>query len=58
MTLTSISYERYYAIVYPLKFQATKFRAKLIICIVWTIAILINVPLPIVVSMGQEENIN
>jgi hypocretin (orexin) receptor 2 len=35
MTLTAISYERYYAIVYPLKFLATKFRAKLIIVTVW-----------------------
>nr|QVK45654.1 G protein-coupled receptor [Proales similis] len=58
MTLTSISYERYYAIVYPLKFQATKFRAKLIICVVWTIAIFINIPLPMVISIQHEEDIS
>lgn len=56
MTLTSISYERYYAIVYPLKFQATKFRAKIILLVIWILSILINVPHPIVIRMEQENN--
>ncbi|CAF0958061.1 unnamed protein product [Brachionus calyciflorus] len=54
LTLTSISYERYYAIVYPLKFQASKFRAKIIILIIWLLAILINIPHPIVIKMKME----
>jgi hypocretin (orexin) receptor 2 len=55
LTLTSISYERYYAIVYPLKLKATKFRAKLIILLVWTIAIIINSPHPIVITLIEEN---
>ncbi len=55
MTLTAISYERYYAIVYPLKFMATKFRAKLIILIVWILSILISMPQPIVIELNVEN---
>jgi hypocretin (orexin) receptor 2 len=55
LTLTSISYERYYAIVYPLKLKATKFRAKLIILFVWAIAIIINSPHPIVITLIEEN---
>ena len=55
MTLTAISYERYYAIVYPLKFMATKFRAKLIILIVWILSILISMPQPIVIELNIEN---
>lgn len=58
MTLTAISYERYYAIVYPLKFTATKLRAKLIIIIIWILAILITIPQPIVISMNDYEGKN
>ena len=55
MTLASISYERYYAIVYPLKFQATKFRAKLIICVIWALSTLINLPHPIVIVQNSDS---
>jgi hypocretin (orexin) receptor 2 len=55
MTLTAISYERYYAIFYPLKFMATKFRAKLIILIVWILSILISMPQPIVIELNVEN---
>ena len=58
MTLTSISYERYYAIVYPLKFMATKFRAKIIILVVWVLAVLINLPQPIVITMSKDNATN
>ncbi len=56
MTLTAISYERYYAIVYPLKFKATKFRAKIIILFVWILAIFINSPLVIVTTLFEEDD--
>ena len=55
MTLTSISYERYYAIVYPLKLKATKFRAKIIILVVWCLAIVINLPHPIVITLIEDD---
>ncbi len=55
MTLTAISYERYYAIVYPLKFIATKFRAKIIIIGVWVISIVINLPPPVVITMHHDN---
>ncbi len=58
MTLTSISYERYYAIVYPLKFMATKFRAKIIILIVWVLSVLITLPQPIVITMKHDNDTN
>jgi hypothetical protein len=58
MTLTSISYERYYAIVYPLKFMATKFRAKIIILVVWVLAVLVNLPQPIVITMSKDNATN
>lgn len=60
MTLTAISYERYYAIVYPLKFQATKFRAKIIILIIWSLAFVLCVSQPIVVVLEVDaaSNIN
>jgi hypothetical protein len=55
MTLTSISYERFYAIVYPLKFQATKFRTKIIILVIWSLALVICLPYPIIVKL--EKNV-
>jgi hypocretin (orexin) receptor 2 len=55
LTLTSISYERYYAIVFPLKLKATKFRAKIIILLVWTLAVLINLPHPLVITLIEEN---
>lgn len=58
MTLTAISYERYYAIVYPLKFLATKFRAKIIIVIVWILSILITIPQPFVITMVEDNGLN
>lgn len=58
MTLTAISYERYYAIVYPLKFLATKFRAKIIIVIVWIFSILITIPQPFVITMVEDNGLN
>lgn len=58
MTLTAISYERYYAIVYPLKFVATKYRAKLIILVVWILSIMINLPPAIVITMKEDIETN
>ena len=55
MTLTAISYERYYAIVYPLKFMATKYRAKIIILIVWILSVLISMPQPIVLELNFDN---
>ena len=55
MTLTSISYERYYAIVYPFKFKATKFRAKMILLLVWIMAICISSPLAIVMTVSPFQ---
>lgn len=52
MTLTVISYERFYAIVYPLKFQATMFRAKIILMAIWVLSVIINLPHPIVIKKG------
>jgi hypothetical protein len=57
MTLASISYERYYAIVYPLKFQATKFRAKLFLIVIWLLSIIINIPHPIVIVQKVDAGI-
>ena len=45
MTLTCISYERYYAIVYPFSvMNATKSRALKIILLIWIFALVINLP--------------
>jgi hypothetical protein len=55
MTLTAISYERYYAIVYPLKLNATKFRAKMIVLFVWILALIVSTPPIIFYSMANDD---
>lgn len=51
-TLISISIDRYIAIMYPLRLRMTKLQAKLIIVIVWTVALI--TPLPTAVLSTLE----
>ena len=44
LTLSCISIERWYAICHPLKFKSTPSRAKLMIGVIWLIALCILVP--------------
>ena len=44
LTLSCISIERWYAICHPLKFRSTPSRAKLMICIIWCLALCLLVP--------------
>lgn len=46
-TLIAISIDRYVAILYPLKPRLTKFYAKVIICIVWVVALVTPIPIAV-----------
>ena len=44
MTLCAISVERWYAICHPLKFHSTVQRARIIIIVIWSIAVTVALP--------------
>ena len=44
MTLCAISVERWYAICHPLKFHSTVQRARIIIIVIWSIAVAVALP--------------
>lgn len=44
LTLTCISIDRWYAICRPLEFSSTKYRAKVTICLIWLVSLLIASP--------------
>ena len=44
MTLCAISVERWYAICHPLKFHSTVQRARIIIIVIWSIAVSVALP--------------
>ncbi|CAH3945007.1 unnamed protein product [Pieris brassicae] len=44
LTLTFISFDRWYAICFPLKFKSTISRAKTAILLIWTISLTFNAP--------------
>ncbi|KAK4314787.1 hypothetical protein Pmani_013953 [Petrolisthes manimaculis] len=47
-TLVAISLDRYLAIIYPLRPRMTRCQAKIIIGVVWAMALLTTLPIPLV----------
>ncbi|XP_035210764.1 RYamide receptor-like isoform X1 [Stegodyphus dumicola] len=54
-TLVAISFDRYIAILYPLRPRMTKFQAKLIIALVWLVALLTPLPTAIMSKLDQPQ---
>ncbi|XP_037029317.1 RYamide receptor-like isoform X2 [Bradysia coprophila] len=54
-TLVAISVDRYIAIMWPLRPRITKRYAKCIIFVVWTIALLTAIPIPVVSKLEQPD---
>ncbi|CAF0857945.1 unnamed protein product [Didymodactylos carnosus] len=54
LTLLAISVERYYAIVYPLKFTGTKQRARIVLFGVWILSILLAMPDVVMMTLSQQ----
>nr|CAD7438397.1 unnamed protein product [Timema bartmani] len=52
-TLVAISVDRYMAIMWPLKPRMSKTQAKVVILIVWTIAVITALPIPLVSQLIQ-----
>lgn len=52
-TLTAVSLNRFWAIVYPLRKQMTKMHAIVVIVIIWVICILLTVPYVMVLSLDK-----
>lgn len=55
-TLVAISFDRYIAILYPLRPRMTKFQAKLIIAVVWLVALLTPLPTAIMSKLEQPQD--
>ncbi|XP_023224282.1 RYamide receptor-like [Centruroides sculpturatus] len=55
-TLIAISIDRYIAILYPLRPRMTKLQAKIIIFVVWIVALLTPLPTAIMSRLGQPPD--
>ncbi|GFU37114.1 RYamide receptor [Nephila pilipes] len=55
-TLVAISFDRYIAILYPLRPRMTKLQAKLIIILVWIVALLTPLPTAIMSKLAQPQD--
>ncbi|GIY70811.1 RYamide receptor [Caerostris extrusa] len=55
-TLVAISFDRYIAILYPLRPRMTKLQAKLIIVLVWFVALLTPLPTAIMSKLEQPQD--
>lgn len=55
-TLVAISFDRYIAILYPLRPRMTKLQAKLIIALVWLVALLTPLPTAIMSKLEQPQD--
>ncbi|CAM1332057.1 GPRNPY4 (predicted) [Pycnogonum litorale] len=55
-TLIAISIDRYVAILYPLKPRMTKFHAKIVIMIVWMVALLTSLPTAVTARVVPHPN--
>jgi len=52
-TLTAVSLNRFWAIVYPLRKQMTKKHAMVVIIIIWTVCILLTAPYVMVLNLDK-----
>ncbi|XP_002730476.1 QRFP-like peptide receptor [Saccoglossus kowalevskii] len=56
-TLTAMSVDRYYAVLYPFKLRVTKNRAKYVVCLVWLVSISLSL-IPLITARSRSYDLN